>query len=306
MANGSVALWLAPEPRLSGGIVGAIWRDTRAASLADSRRFNHFPASPMCTVTWLFEGASVMLQPDIGSLQQAERLTLDGLIVSGAQAGPTSSWNPGRVCALMVAFYPEALRPLLSVPPRTLKDRSVPARQVLEPEWFGRFSRLLEMPAGELAPQRCFDRVQALLSDPALMPEAFGRRPRIEDWLAHLLDRAVHSSVGRGVRQLQRRMADWTGQNRRELEGFARAERLFLEVMSKGPAFDAATLAADAGFADQAHMIRRVKSVTGLPPHKLHKHILEDDGYWPYAVIGMHLQRLSNRDAGRPDPEERP
>jgi AraC-like DNA-binding protein len=250
----------------------------------------------MCTITWLFEGASVVLQPGAGSAESLGGPMLDGLIASGAQSGPSSSWNPGEVCALMVVFYPEALRDLLAVPPKTLRDRSVPAVQALKPEWHGHFRTLFEMPPAELAPQPCFDRVQALLSGSAALPEARSRRPLIQDWLADMLGRAAGSNLGRGVRQLQRRVADWTGQSRRDLERFAHTERLFLEVISRGPVFDAATLAADTGFADQAHMIRRVKSVTGLPPHRLRAHVAGDDGYWPYAVIGMHLQGLADAE----------
>jgi AraC-like DNA-binding protein len=257
--------------------------------LADGQRFNHFPASPLCAITWFFDGKSEVLQAASSPGVAPARIPLERFVVSGVRTRPTTSWNPGGVRALMVILYPDALRPLLAVSLRNLIDRTLPAREVLAPDWIQRLEVLFDAAPDVLtAPGRCFDHVQQRLAEAWPGPEAvaFGGGVRLEDWLLALTIRAAGSRLGRGVRQLQRRFTDWTGLSRRELEAFAQAERLFLLTMNQKQDIDAVRLAADAGYADQSHMIRRVRRVTGLPPRQLLDRIQHDEAYWVYRVLG--------------------
>lgn len=46
------------------------------------------------------------------------------------------------------------------------------------------------------------------------------------------------------------------------------------------PGLDLATLAADTGFSDQAHLTREVRALSGLTPTALRGHHHDDDGWW--------------------------
>jgi AraC-like DNA-binding protein len=45
-----------------------------------------------------------------------------------------------------------------------------------------------------------------------------------------------------------------------------------------------ADLAAELGYADQAHMARELRQLAGLPPSRLEAHIESDREYWPYRL----------------------
>ena len=83
-------------------------RDTRGATLSDGERFNHFPASPLVTVTYVIEG-ELHLVPTGCTLSHAQAMPpLARLHVSPPQDGPVSSWSAGQVAVVTLAIYPEA------------------------------------------------------------------------------------------------------------------------------------------------------------------------------------------------------
>ena len=283
------ATWLQPRQDLAHALAGAIWRDTRDVVLADAQRFNHFPASPLCAITWFLDGQSEVLPSSSIPAGAAARIPLERFVVSGMRTRPATTWNPGAVRALIVILYPDALRPLLSVSLRQLVNRSLPAREVLAADWASRLETLFQAAPDVLAaPGECFAQVQQQLAEAWPDGPAAGsiHQLRLDDWLSALTTRAAAGPLGRGVRQLQRRLADWTGSSRRELEGFAQAERLFLLAMSQKHSVDAVQLATESGYADQSHMTRRVRRVAGLPPRQLLNHIQHDEAYWVYRVLG--------------------
>ena len=52
-----------------------------------------------------------------------------------------------------------------------------------------------------------------------------------------------------------------------------------------------ASLAADAGFADQSHLGREVRRVTGLPPGRLGELMRTDEAFWPHRSIAHEACR---------------
>jgi AraC-like DNA-binding protein len=92
---------------------------------------------------------------------------------------------------------------------------------------------------------------------------------------------------------LQRRVRDWTGQSYRDLQLFIRAEEAFLRHLeardSRSP--DLAAVAADAGFADQSHMGREIRRVTGLSPVRLGERLQKDEAFWYYRLMAGELGR---------------
>jgi NAD(P)-dependent dehydrogenase (short-subunit alcohol dehydrogenase family) len=55
---------------------------------------------------------------------------------------------------------------------------------------------------------------------------------------------------------------------------------------SRGIGAATALLAAEAGYADQAHMGREVRRITGMPPAKIVNLIATEESYWPYRLLG--------------------
>jgi hypothetical protein len=77
-------------------------------------------------------------------------------------------------------------------------------------------------------------------------------------------------AVGKGLgdRQLRRRFDAAVGYSPKALAGILRLQR-FLALARKGSVPDLARLALDAGYADQSHLSRECRRLTGLPPGAL-------------------------------------
>ena len=103
--------------------------------------------------------------------------------------------------------------------------------------------------------------------------------------------RAAHSSAGRSLRQWQRLVRNWTGQSYRDLQLFIRVEEAFVRrlAVNDGTAPDHAAIAADAGFADQSHMGRQIRKVTGLSPAHFGERLANDESFWYYRLIAGEL-----------------
>jgi len=110
--------------------------------------------------------------------------------------------------------------------------------------------------------------------------------------LRSLATRAAHSAAGASVRQLQRRMRDWTGQSQRDLQLFSRVETAFLHRLhqASGPEASLAAAAAEAGYADQSHMGREIRRVTGLSPARFEERMATDEAFWYYRLIASALR----------------
>ena len=71
----------------------------------------------------------------------------------------------------------------------------------------------------------------------------------------------------------------------RELRGFGRAEQAFFRALAGGEGPVRWTdVAADAGYADQSHLCRETRRVTGFPPDELRQRIADDESFWIYRL----------------------
>jgi AraC-like DNA-binding protein len=80
----------------------------------------------------------------------------------------------------------------------------------------------------------------------------------------------------------------WAGLSKRELRGLAHAEAGFIQSQAermRDAEASFADLAALTGYADQAHLSRITRKVTGLSPTELLKAINEQESYWPYRLF---------------------
>jgi len=108
---------------------------------------------------------------------------------------------------------------------------------------------------------------------------------RLHDWARALAMRAAVSGVGRSLRQAERRVKGWTGLPMRELRGMGRAEQAFFRTVTDGEgAVNWADIAADTGYADQSHLSRETRRITGFPPGELRRRIVEDESFWVYRI----------------------
>jgi methylphosphotriester-DNA--protein-cysteine methyltransferase len=128
-----------------------------------------------------------------------------------------------------------------------------------------------QLPAGELPPGRALGRLIDITAGLA----AAGPPDPVVSHAARLLatswDRTdeLATELGMSGRQLRRRCLDAVGYGPKALHRILRFRRFVSRIDAAGPGADLALIAADAGYADQAHLTRESVRLAGLPPAAL-------------------------------------
>jgi AraC-like DNA-binding protein len=286
----SQIIW--PRAALGDCLFCTIVRDTRGVALDRDQRFNFFPASPFCAVTFVFEGELY----GIDQPEQIERpwtgTKIAGLALSGPQLKPSVTWNSGEVFMITAAFYPDAFSAMTGLDPSPFAGRAVAADEVLPPSILGTCLDFFEAVSREGIETNLSvleDRIEGVWRS----KRPAGSRPtrRLKDWSSGLALRAVVSGPGRSARQIARRIKSWTGVSERDLRGLGHAEQLYArlhEAVESGDV-DWAELAAAAGFADQPHMIRQIRRSSGFTPEQLRQRAGSDEAFWGYRLLRQYF-----------------
>lgn len=274
-----VQLWL-PRLSLSQCVRAVVSRNTlgRGGAWPPAWHDNHFPATPLCSIGWFLHGHADLLHDD----RPPERLP--SIYFNGPLSRPTRSRTSPESHGLMLMLLPDAVQALTGIDPAACVNRIVPVEAVFDAPW-------LAMAREVMRPQDDAARV-ALIED-FLEPRWQGLRPdalapaaaHLLDWTQGLAMRAAASGVGRSLRAAERRIKGWAGLPMRELRGLGRAERAFFRALAEGEApVRWADVAADTGYADQSHLCRESRRITGFAPAELRRRMAEDEGFWIYRV----------------------
>lgn len=285
-------LWL-PRAALTSCVRAVLSRDTRGVTLSDEQRYNHFPATPVCSIVWCSSGRYELLDPGAPAGGDSPRTPCGPLTFYGPFSRPVISCNPGPMRAMVLLLLPDALALLTGIDPGRYVNRVVPAEEVLDASWMAMCQ------AVEAAPD---DERRVRLIEDFLHPRWQRARPdaaspgRIyTDWSHSLALRAATSGWGRSMRQIERRIKQWTGQPLRELRGLGRSEQAFFDavVAGKSGPVDWSEVANNTGYADQSHLCRQTRRITGFPPEELRRRIFSDETFWAYRLWGFSEGRLA-------------
>ncbi|NYH24937.1 helix-turn-helix domain-containing protein [Paraburkholderia bryophila] len=271
---------------LQGAIVAVITRDTRGLALNDAQRLTHFPASPLVSLSAFqdMNGGLVERTADAPRWQPFSA----SVMLSGSQSQPTVSWSPagGRGC--MICFTADTARSLFGLDLAAVQDRCVPAQTVLGELWQPLLQALLDAPddAATLAvlQQHLATHWQALQGRASAMPSLrqIGRH-----WVERLGLQAHEWRNTHSARQVERRIKAHSGRSLREWQLLVKTESVFFNARDRydaGESVDWAALALDEGFADQAHLSRTAKRITGFSPGEFAQRFAEDESFWLYRL----------------------
>jgi AraC-like DNA-binding protein len=193
----------------------------------------------------------------------------DRVLVAGPATQTTLvPMGPGQV-GVGVRFRPGAAPPLVGVSAAELRDQDVALDDLWGPSGTTVANRVADAPSWQGRLGAMVDGlVQRLADDRALDPVGAGVAPmlaaRPERSVAELAE-----DVGLSERQLRRRVEEAVGYPPRLLGRILRFQRFLHAARAAGPGRHLARLAADAGYADQAHLTRESRQLTGLPPAAL-------------------------------------
>ncbi|TXT37611.1 MAG: araC family transcriptional regulator [Comamonadaceae bacterium] len=289
LSNAVNRLWQ-PRLSLSACVRGVMGRNTLGVELSEAQRFNYFPATPLCSLSWWFEGSSELLTAGVpvsqSSLDSPRDRLPEGCLFGGPRTQPTVSWNPGPVHSITLLLMPDALHQLTGIDPRPWCSGLVAASQVLPPTWLAMCDAVQAASDDDTRVQLMQDFLDPLWQ--AARPHQAPGIQRYHDWADGLALRAATSGLGRSLRQVERRIKQWSGQPLRELRGLGRAEQAFYEAMAAQERGELSwtDVAADSGYADQSHLCRETRRVTGFTPEALRQRMAEDEGFWSYRLWG--------------------
>ena len=281
MEHTGTRLWL-PPLALAGCVRAAMLRDTRGCELSAGQRENYFPATPLVSLIWWFSGEGQWLARPGFTVPPAD-FSLGPLMLSGPFTLPTATCNTGATYSLRLLFLPDMFKTLTGIDIAALVNRVVPAQVMLPPDWFLWAMSLL----ADIDEEERFCRIETFLR-----PRVDALRPtrpvalRYGDWAQALAVRAATSATGRSVRQIERRVKAWAGVPMRELRAISRAERAFLAASADDANANVnwADIAADTDYADQSHLCRETRRLSGFSPEELRRRIQTDEAFWAYRL----------------------
>lgn len=275
------AVLLSPRQNLASCVFAAIVRDTRALTLSDAERLNHFPASPLVVLSSVIEGETRMV-PKTGGLKTVmSEIAIPSQSVAGPQTGPITSWSPAKVFVISIGFYPDAWQALTgrSVDAIINKTSADVPQELMTP-----LSQVTGEPDIETNWQNFQNALEPVWRN-ANRQNDFASSSKIADWSKSLMAKAATSGTGRSIRAVERRLRNWSGQNQQTLNHYAKIEDLHRRFTTT-PLDSIAGLASDSGFADQSHMGRAMKRSTGFSPAQLNKLIETEEAFWSYRLLG--------------------
>ena len=185
-----------------------------------------------------------------------------GAFVAGPDTGPAPDTRPPGTVLVGARFRPGAGGAALGVPLSELLDQRVDAA--------GHRGQVGGRLPGSLAPAEAWRRMARIAAE---MVTERPPDPLVLD-AARLLGRPggradlAAARLGLGERQLRRRCQAAVGYGPRMLTRVLRFRRFLARVQVAGNA-DLAGLAAETGYADQAHLTRESTRLAGLPPAAL-------------------------------------
>ncbi|WP_323122894.1 helix-turn-helix domain-containing protein [Burkholderia alba] len=270
---------------LQGAVVVVVHRDTRGAGLTDAQRLTHFPASPLVSLSWVGSSAG-LVEPTGG----APRWRPFGatVMLSGSQSRPLTSWAPADGRGGMICFTADVARTLFGLEPAALHDRFVAAADVLGADWHP-FLDALRDAADDAATQAALEqhlapRWRTLQGSASPLPSLrrLGRH-----WVERLAWQAREWRRTSSPRQVERRIKAHSGRSLREWQALVKTEGVFFTARERyeaGEPFDWVGLAQDEGFADQAHLSRTIRRITGFSPSEFIRRFGEDESFWLYRL----------------------
>ncbi|MGZ2747816.1 helix-turn-helix domain-containing protein [Burkholderia stagnalis] len=280
-------LYPAP-PALQGALVATVCRDTRGFMLNDAQRLTHVPATPLVSLSWYRNlDTGLVERTALGPRWQPFGAPV---MLSGSQSAPLTSWAPTTGSGGMACFNADAARALFGVDLAAIHDRFFDARALLGDAW----RPLLDALADADDDTAVRDALEHHLAPRwrALQRQGDGSalaslRDAGRHWVGRLAWQAREWGRTHSPRQVERRIKSWSGRSLRDWQALVRAESLFFAARERyetGVPFDWAGLAHDEGFADQAHLSRVAKRITGFAPTEFAQRFADDESFWLYRL----------------------
>jgi len=249
--------------------------------LPSAERVNRFPAHNYCSFAWFIHNEPMLISPASDSWAGK---VVPRAVFGGPRPTPIVQLHSGPMQGFAMLLYPQALQALTGLEISAHVERFSPMSEVFDAEWQALSAQVLSADddMARVAVIEAFlePRWQAVRAKGATSSTAMG------DWVRALAAHAAASPWGHSARHVERRIKSWAGQPLRRLRRLDRVEQSFFEARDRHEAGDLswADIAAWGGYADQAHLCRDIREITGHSPTELARGLDEDEGFWAYRI----------------------
>ncbi|MFZ6744555.1 helix-turn-helix domain-containing protein [Undibacterium sp. JH2W] len=272
----------APSLSLCHVIRAYITRNTiNADTLTEQQRLNHFPVAAVCIITWYLQGQAEIVQ--VGDTKCKQALPCP-IVFSGPRSEPVTTSNPGPVDIFILVVSPEALHLLTDIDVAFHNNRSSAFSDVFDTEWQTMAQAVLHAANHEQRIQLLEDFFECKWQSHA--PRRHLSMHLFTDLIQGMAVQMLASKWLRSVRQIERQIKSLSGMSFQRQHVLRRAERRFITTrdMVLNSKKSWADIAAETGYADQAHLCRETRKSTGLSPEELKIRIMNDESYWLYRI----------------------
>ena len=274
-----ISKFIVPRLSLASCVRAIVVRSTLGCDLPPEQRLNRYPATAFPNLFLQLAGESVLVEPWAPDM----RCPAGGALLSGIQQRPSATGNPGPAHFMMVLFFPDALHRLTGIDMNSIADQYLPLEGLLDSAWQALAASMAAAPDDE---QRVALLEEFLEPRWRAVRESGALDGAVGDWVRRLGARAAAAGIGRSARMAERRIREWAGQPLRRLRRSYRAEQSFIaarDAALRGKV-SLGEVAQWGGYADQSHMNREAREITGLSPGEVLRRGLEDEAYWIYRI----------------------
>jgi AraC-like DNA-binding protein len=186
-----------------------------------------------------------------------------GTYVAGPDTGPVATTMAAGAVILGVRFRPSAGGPALGIPLSELRDLRADLADLRPPQ----ARQLTASLDPQIAADQMLNITAALVADGAPDPAVTWAVRLLRDPAMRAED--VAAEVGLSLRQLRRRCQAVVGYGPKTLQRVLRFRGFLSRVDARPAILDLAAIAAEAGYADQAHLTRECGRLSGMTPAAL-------------------------------------
>jgi AraC-like DNA-binding protein len=303
--DGAVVRLLHPPSSLLGIVRAVIYRDvTQVKHMTAAQRLSQYSVAPAVALSWYTVGEGGLAREDpMNPTRGLWQPFGSRVLLSGLPMEPMTTWAPGAAAGYMVVFWPDALQRLFGLEQSGLFNEVRSAHDTLPEHWHALLDEALLARTPEMFMQILERHVapkwyaiqtkhasdqRGALKNLSANWQSFTRHGR--GWLEQMAARAARLSAGTSQRQIERRIKIASGRSMRHWQSLIRDEAAFFLARGKlqqGELVDFSDLAPEAGYADQAHLSRTVKRLTGFSPVEFSRRYQNDESFWLYRLWGL-------------------
>lgn len=271
-----------PSPDLRHGVRAYFSRDTTVGESGPQSDLTHLPATPYWVMLWQLQGQHTVTRQ--GDENWPRNLPWRA-IISGPRDVPSVACSDGPYRVFAVILLPGVMKELAGMDGADWLNREDDLSAALG---LGADALTRAIVGSRDDAERIVHVEQHLRSRlSAGWRRSYSAPARLSHWLSHIGSEMWAMGASLSIRHRERRVRHLSGLTLGALKRMTRVEATLLHTwtnLALEQPVNWSAISHDHRYADQSHMCREIKQVTGFAPHVLRQQCFEacDEAFWLY------------------------